>query len=194
MHEMNEVNDVNRVSRKLARIIAALLLAAAATSAGGPVAAALSKAPDLTLADLKGTAVRIDYHGGKLTLVNFWAIWCGPCRQEMPQIARLVREYGKQGFQAVGIAVQSGEASDVREFLDDNKDYGITYPVLMGTDDTLTRFGDVQAVPTTFLIDPAGKIVRQFVGVTPGFAVKLEDEIKKALATDSNASSDPNKH
>ena len=182
------------MSRRFARIIAALILAAAQASAGGPSAAILSKAPELTLADLKGAEVRIDYRGGKLTLVNFWAIWCGPCRQEMPQIARLVREYGKQGFQAVGIVVQSGEASDVREFLDDNRDYGITYPVLMGTDETLTRFGDVQALPTTFLVDASGKIVRRFVGVTPGFAMKLEDEIKKALALDSNASSDPNRH
>ena len=158
----------------------AALIVLIATSA--PRAAELTRAPDVTLIDLKGAKVQIDYRGGKLTLVNFWAVWCGPCREEMPRIAKLVEKYGKQGFQAVGIAVQSGESADVKAFLDENKDFGINYPILMGDDGTLLRFGDVQAVPTTFLIDPTGKVVRRFLGVTPGFSIKLEDEIKKTLA------------
>ena len=158
-----------------------------------PTLAELTHAPALTLADLKGSKVNVDYRAGKLTLVNFWAVWCGPCREEMPHIARLFGKYGKQGFQAVGIAVQSGEPSDVKEFLEQNKDYGINYPILMGVDETLTRFGDVQAVPTTFLIDPTGKVVRRFIGVTPGFAVKLEDEISKALTSKPSEPSNPPK-
>ncbi|HZI93413.1 MAG TPA: TlpA disulfide reductase family protein [Patescibacteria group bacterium] len=158
-----------------------------------PLAAEFTHAPDLTLSDLKGSKVKVDYRAGKLTLVNFWAVWCGPCREEMPHIARLFGKYSSQGFQAVGVAVQSGESSDVKEFLEQNKDYGINYPILMGVDETLERFGDVQAVPTTYLIDPTGKVLKRFIGVTPGFAVKLEDEISKAIGPDSSKPSKPPK-
>ena len=141
-----------------------------------------ARAPSVTLPDLKGSRVKLDYGAAKLSLVNFWAVWCGPCRQEMPHIANMVKKYSGRGFKAIGIAVQSGEPSDVQEYLERHKDAGINYTILMGTDNTLTEFGDVYSVPTTFLVGPDGTILRRFVGVTPGFSVKLEDEIKKGLA------------
>jgi thiol-disulfide isomerase/thioredoxin len=178
MHGLRR-HSVSRASR----VKTVVLLGAALVGLAGAVSAAdPSQAPALSLPDLKGGQVRIDYGAGKLTLVNFWAVWCGPCREEMPHIAKMVERYSKQGFKAYGIAVQSGEPADVRAFLDENKDFGINYPILMGTDETLERFGDVQAVPTTFLVDSSGKVVRRFLGITPGFPAKLEDEIKNAIA------------
>jgi cytochrome c biogenesis protein CcmG, thiol:disulfide interchange protein DsbE len=177
--------------KQVRMIVLACAAVLALVSVNPPRAAELSRAPDLTLSDIKGAKVRIDYRSGKLTLVNFWAIWCGPCREEMPQIAKMVESYGKRGFQAVGIAVQSGEAADVQSFLDENKEFGINYPMLLGDGNALSRFGDVQAVPTTFLVDPGGKIIRKFIGVTPGFPLKLEDEIKKALAPPPEAPPKP---
>ena len=172
-------------------LILTILIIPTSLTAPKVTAAELTRAPSLTLNDLKAAKYKIDYGSGKLTLVNFWAVWCGPCREEMPQIAKLAGKYGSQGFKAIGIAVQSGGADDVKAFLARNQAFGINYPILMGDDDTLTRFGDVQAVPTTFLVDPTGKVMKRFIGVTPGFSTKLEEEIKKALAPPESKTTKP---
>ena len=185
---------VFRRAGRMAALAAVVIVGMAALPAAR--ATGTSSAPGFTLQDLKGAKVSVDYGASKLTLVNFWAVWCGPCREEMPQIAKLVEKYGKQRVAAFGIAVESGEADDVKDFLDQSAEDGdlrVNYPILMGTNDTLKRFGGVQAVPTTFLIDPAGKIVKRFVGMTPGFTAKLENEIRKALEPEPPPSGDHGK-
>ena len=146
-------------------------------------AAELASAPDVALTDLHGASTRIDYKGAKVTLVNFWATWCGPCREEMPMIAKLFLHHGPSGLKAVGIAVESGGPDQVLKFLKANRAFGINYLILLGGDESLEKFGDVATVPTTFLFDSNGKVIKRYNGVTSNFYEKVSAEIGKHLAT-----------
>lgn len=145
-------------------------------------AAELVTAPDVALTDLHGAPAKIDYKSAKVTLVNFWATWCAPCREEMPMVARLHRQHGPDGFNAVGIAVQSGGVDQVLKFLRANRHFEIGYLILMGGDDSLEKFGEVATVPTTFLFDSNGKVIKRYNGVTSNFFEKVSAEIGKHLA------------
>lgn len=149
----------------------------------------LDRAPDVPLTDLSGSPARIDYKAGRLTLVNFWATWCLPCREEMPVIAKLVDEYGKRGLRAVGVAVQSGDAAGIRSFLSENGELGVNYTVLIGGDEAVAGFGDLEAVPTTFLIGPAGKVLATYVGVTEKFHETVGADIRKWLPAPAEGAS-----
>jgi thiol-disulfide isomerase/thioredoxin len=158
-----------------------LLLAAGITVAGAEPL--LEKAPPLSLASIDGEMADIDYREAPVTLVNFWATWCLPCREEMPQIEALVREYGKRGFRAVGIAMESGEAQEVRDFLEDGK-FGLSYPILLGNDEISDAFGGIEIVPTTFLVGRGGRVLGRLLGVTEDFEKKVGAELEKFLLDD----------
>lgn len=144
-------------------------------------AARLTQAPDLTLDDIHGKKVAIHYDASELTLVNFWATWCIPCHEEMPQLAALGSKYARRGFKVYGIAVESGSASAVRDFVAANPELGINYPLLMGNPEVSSKFGGVEAIPTSFLIDARGRVVKSFVGVDPHFRDELEADLERLL-------------
>ncbi len=158
-------------------ILSSLLLVAASSLPAAPE----SPLSGLMLKGLDGGKVKFDYGANRLTLVNFWATWCMPCREEMPQISKLVDTYGNKGFRAIGIAMESGGAKDVKGFLEENPTLGANYPIFVGDQETADRFGDIEAVPTSILIDSEGKVVRMFVGVNPDFLGKVGAEIAKHL-------------
>jgi thiol-disulfide isomerase/thioredoxin len=140
-----------------------------------------TKAPPITLPDLDGSKVQVQYGDAPVTIVNFWATWCLPCREEMPQINRIFLKYRDRGVRAVGIALQSGEPAEVKSFLAERK-LAVAYPVLMGDDDFATTYGDIEILPTTYLIASDGKVVRSFYGVLPEFESTLGGQIEKELA------------
>ena len=144
-------------------------------------AATGSSLSGLMLKGLDGGKVKFDYGSNRITLVNFWATWCMPCREEMPQISKLVDTYGDRGFKAIGIAMESGDAKEVKGFLEQNPALGANYPIFVGDQETADRFGDILAVPTSILIDSEGKVVRMFAGVNPDFLGKVGAEIAKHL-------------
>lgn len=129
----------------------------------------------LELPGLDGKPAKVDFDRAKVTIVNFWATWCMPCRQEMPQLDKLFQRYKSKGLQVVGVAVQSGEPSDVKEFLDEN--IPITYTALVGDLDVMERFGDAEIVPTTYLVGAGGRILARHYGVTRDFEEQIEGEI-----------------
>ncbi len=167
------------------RIAGALVVSSALSLISGSIPTAraveFARAPSVLLTDLKGARSVIEYKEHKLTLVNFWAVWCLPCREEMPQIAKLAEKYGKDGFQAVGVAVESGEPADVQTFLDKHKDLGIKYRVLLGDDVAMERFGDVSIVPTTYLFDTSGKLIKSYLGVRQDFYKEVSQVVHAQL-------------
>ncbi len=131
-------------------------------------------APAFSLPDLKGREVPLSDFRGKVVVLDFWATWCPPCKREIPDFIDLQRKYGPQGLQIVGIALD--EPEKVADFVRQN---GMDYPVLMGSDEVAARYGGIEGIPTTFLIDRDGKIVNRFEGFRPKSV--FEEEIRKLL-------------
>ena len=127
------------------------------------------------LPDLDGKPQRIDQWRGRVLVVNFWATWCGPCREEMPQFIRAQKAQGDKGLQFVGIAVDS--ADKVRGF---NQELGVNYPTLiggLGAIELSRHLGnEVMALPFTVILDRDGKVAHTQLG-----ALK-DDTLQKLVA------------
>jgi thiol-disulfide isomerase/thioredoxin len=119
--------------------------------------------PDFQLGSNKGEMVSPADFAGKTVLINFWATWCAPCRQEMPMLMDLQRKHGAEGLQVVGIALD-----DVRQVRDFVETYGISYPILMGETDvfeTSAAYGNTEGVlPFSLLVDNLGIVRWQYAG------------------------------
>jgi len=135
-------------------------------------------APDFTLESLDGKNLRLSDLRGKAVLLNFWATWCGPCKIETPWLVELQNEYGAQGLQVVGVAMDDSGKEDIAKFA---KDMGVNYPVLLGKEAVGDAYGGVPALPESFFIGRDGKIVDKIIGLKG--KGEIEDSIKKALDT-----------
>lgn len=165
----------------VAAIVAALLFvgfhAARRTNAGtDPLDPTGKPAPDFTLQTLDGKDVTLSSLRGKAVLLNFWATWCGPCKIEMPWFVELQKEYGSQGLQIVGVAMDDSSTQDIQTFV---KEMGVNYPVLLGKEAVGQAYGGVDVLPTTFFIDRNGDIVAREFGLQSRSL--FVDNIKKAL-------------
>ena len=122
--------------------------------------------PEFRLGSNNGTFVTPADFSGKTVLINFWATWCAPCRREMPMLMDLQREYGPQGLQVIGIALD-----DVQSAMDFAKTYGISYPILLGEADVMATsyaYGNIDGVlPYSVLVDREGVIRWQYGGEIP---------------------------
>ncbi len=145
---------------------------------GGP---ALSKpgvpAPEFALQTLAGQTLRLSDLRGKAVLLNFWATWCPPCKEEIPWFVELQKQYGPQGLQIVGVAMDDAGHDVIAKFAATMK---IDYPVMLGTDQVADEYGGVESLPTTFYIGRDGKIVSRVFGLTSH--KDIEDNIRAALA------------
>ncbi len=142
-----------------------------------------SLAPDFSLEALDGKPTRLSDFRGKAVLLNFWATWCGPCKIEMPWFVELQNQYGSQGFQIVGVAMDDASKQDIAKFA---KDMGVNYPILIGKEAVGDQYGGIPALPETFLIGRDGKIVDKIFGLRG--KAEIEDSVKKALNTKAAAS------
>jgi len=138
----------------------------------------LSLAPDFSLESLDGKTMRLSDLRGKAVLLNFWATWCGPCKIEMPWFVELQTQYGSQGLQIVGVAMDDASKEDIGKFA---KDMGVNYPILIGKESVGDQYGGVPALPESFLIGRDGKIVDKIIGLRG--KAEIEDAVKKALNT-----------
>lgn len=118
-------------------------------------------APAFQLKDLDGKDLKLEDFRGKAILLNFWATWCGPCRAEIPSLIELQKHY-RDRLQVIGLALDEDDENYVRKFVTSE---GVNYPVAMGTADIRLAYGGVTALPTVFVINPAGAIVQKHVGV-----------------------------
>ena len=137
-----------------------------------------SPAPDFSLQSLDGKTMRLSDFRGKAVLLNFWATWCGPCKIEMPWFVDLQKQYGSEGLQIVGVAMDDASKEDISKFA---KDMGVNYPILIGKESVGDQYGGVPALPETFLIARDGKIMDKIIGLRG--KAEIEDAVKKALNT-----------
>jgi thiol-disulfide isomerase/thioredoxin len=114
----------------------------------------------------------------KVVLIDFWASWCGPCKSSFPEIDKLQAEYGPRGFTVIAVSVDH-DADAMKEFL---KNHPVTFKVLHDVDQSLVAGADIEAMPTSFLVDGKGRILAMHRGFDGDKTVKaLRSEIEKAL-------------
>jgi thiol-disulfide isomerase/thioredoxin len=138
-----------------------------------------SPAPALALRDLGGGPVRLEDYRGRVVLLNFWATWCAPCREEMPSMQALSGDLGRQGLVVVAVNYQEGGEA-VREFV---RETSFALPVLLDTDGAVTRQYRVTVLPTSVLIDRRGALVGTVLGSRDWAAPEARAYLRGLLAS-----------
>lgn len=135
------------------------------------------KATDFTLPSKSGENIQLSDLRGKVVMINFWATWCGPCRQEMPELDKLYQRYSSAGFEILGVNVES-ELDEPKVFLKKNP---VSFPVLFDTESDVSEAYNVQAMPTTVLIDRDGNLRQLYKGYKPGYEDKYRTDIRALI-------------
>lgn len=129
-------------------------------------------APDFKLTTLEGQEIALTLLKGKVVILDFWATWCGPCREAIPHLIALQKDYQDQGLIIIGMNVDKGELDVVRRFV---KSLEIPYPIIPAPEELVRSYG-VTALPTSVLIDKEGKIREKIVGYNSSIAKQLTRE------------------
>jgi peroxiredoxin len=164
----------NQISVTLRTIAAASVLCAALSITGcntysSTVKAAVlaektrKTAPDFALKDANGKTVKLSDYRGKVVLLSFWATWCGPCQIEMPWFKDFEQNYKDKNFSVLGISLdEPGDWKSVKRYIEDNK---INYRIVMGTEEIAQLYGEVDSLPTNFIIDREGRVAAVHIGL-----------------------------
>jgi thiol-disulfide isomerase/thioredoxin len=135
--------------------------------------------PALSLKTLDGRTLNSSDWKGKVTLVNFWATWCPPCREEIPDLIKLQERY-KDKLQIIGVSSDEGPVEDVARFVAEHR---MNYPIVMETPELLKAFPGIFALPTTFVIDQEVKLVQKHVGLLNPAMIEQETRVLAKLDT-----------
>src|SRR6202050_1646072 len=160
------------MNNRIAAIAAALLLSVPAL-AGAPGAAA----PQFSLAARGGQDVSLAQYKGQVVMINFWASWCGPCRQEKPLLEGIYKKYNKLGFTMLGVNVEpDSHAAD-----DWLKATPVSFPILYDTESKVSKLYEVAGMPSTVIIDRSGKLRVLHRGSKPGDENEYLDSIRALI-------------
>ena len=162
--------------------LAALLLAGCGEAPGGAVKVG-GEAPAYAAESLDGERASLAQLRGRPVLLNVWATWCHPCRQEIPALEELHRAYGPRGLHVVGVSIDQGDQEQgIREFL---QEFGASYPVWLDPDGEITTAYSTMGVPNTFLIGPDGRVLWKHVGPVTADDAELRRLIEQSLPASS---------
>ena len=158
-----------------------LLLSAAAlltcTAASAATLQPSAMAPDFTLRSMDGPNLRLNEQRGRVVMVNFWATWCGPCRQEMPHLNKLHDKYRDAGFVLLGVNIDD----NARAATDLAAKLGLRFPVLLDTDKSVSRLYDLGSMPATVLIDREGRVRHLHRGYREGYELSYDQQVRALL-------------
>lgn len=131
-------------------------------------------AANFTLKTTTGENLRLSEHRGQVVMINFWASWCGPCRQEMPKLDDIFRKYEPLGFTVFGINVEQ-DRKMAEQVL---RDIPVTFPVMFDEENLVSQLYDVDAMPMTVLIDRSGSMRYLHRGYKPGYEDTYEAQVR----------------
>ena len=134
-------------------------------------------APDFALKSSSGENLRLSEYRGDVVMVNFWATWCGPCRQEMPLLDELYTRYQRVGFSLLGVNIDDNSSKAMNMV----SELGVSFPVLFDARKDVSRLYEVEAMPVTVLIDREGMVRYVHHGYEPGIEEKYLDQIRSLL-------------
>ena len=134
-------------------------------------------APDFALQSSTGENLRLSEFRGDVVMINFWATWCGPCRQEMPLLDELYSRYQRVGFSLLGVNIDD----DSRRAMQMIEELGVNFPVLFDARKEVSKLYEVEAMPVTVIVDREGKVRYIHHGYKPGYEDKYLDQIRSLL-------------
>jgi len=153
-----------------------MLVFSSALSAASPMIG--RTAHDFALKGMDGANHRLSELRGQVVMVNFWATWCGPCREEMPPMDALYKRYKSLGFTVLGVNIDDARAGAEKMA----KKLGVSYPILFDTDKSVSKKYKVNAMPTTVIIDRNGKVRHVHFGYKKGYMDSYQKEVRRLLA------------
>jgi len=131
-------------------------------------------APQFTLGARSGQNVSLAQYKGQVVMLNFWASWCGPCRQEMPLLESIYKKYNRLGFTLIGVNVEP-DSNAANDWL---KQTPVSFPILYDKESRVSKMYDVAGMPSTVIIDRAGKVRVLHRGYKPGDENEYLDSIR----------------
>jgi peroxiredoxin len=134
-------------------------------------------APDFALKSSTGENLRLSEYRGDVVMINFWATWCGPCRQEMPLLDELYNRYQRVGFNLLGVNIDD----DSRRAMKMIEELGVNFPVLFDARKEVSKLYSVEAMPVTVLVDREGTVRHVHHGYKPGYEEKYLDQVRSLL-------------
>jgi len=157
-------------------VLGALFIVVTATSVASSGLMGQS-APDFVLKSASGSNLRLSEFRGDVVMINFWATWCGPCRQEMPLLDELYTRYQRVGFNLLGVNIDD----DSRKAIQMIEELGVHFPVLFDESKVVSKLYEVNAMPVTILVDRSGTVRHVHHGYKPGYEDKYLTEIRSLL-------------
>jgi len=154
-----------------------VLLMAVLSPASVMAAAQQGPAPDFTLKSRSGENLKLSELRGEVVMVNFWASWCGPCRQEMPLLDQLYKRYQPMGFTILGVNVEEDTAAAEKVL----QEIPVSFPVLYDSKNQVSQQYGVSAMPSTFLVDRDGKLRYLHKGYLPGYEEEYQKQIRELV-------------
>lgn len=134
--------------------------------------------PDLTLTTMDGSSINLAAQEGRVLLINFWATWCAPCREEIPDLMELHANLQPKGLTVIGVALDRGGAKVVKPYVDNHE---INYPIVLdGDGNAESEMGPIYGLPTTLVVNPEGQIVKRVLGIFP--VDKLKPTLEEMLS------------
>lgn len=162
----------NLIMKMLVSILFSLLLTVSATAGN-----LQGKAPDFTLKSNTGKNLKLSEFRGQVVMLNFWASWCGPCRQEMPLLDQIQKRYSGLGFTILGVNVEE-DSNQAKAML---REVPVTFPILFDTNNKASKLYNVSAMPSTILIDRDGNLRYLHKGYKPGDEAQYKKWVKQLV-------------
>ncbi len=162
---------------KIKRILMGLALSVFAATSLASSGLEGQQAPDFALKSSTGENLRLSEYRGDVVMINFWATWCGPCRQEMPLLDELYARYQRVGFNLLGVNIDD----DSRRAMQMIDELGVSFPVLFDASKEVSKLYEVEAMPVTVLVDREGNVRHVHHGYKPGYEEKYLDEVRSLL-------------
>lgn len=158
----------------IVKTLAACLLLAATLQVQADIS---GPAPDFTLKSRGGENIKLSELRGQVVMINFWASWCGPCRQEMPLLEQIYQHYQPMGFTLLGINVEEDSAAADKVL----KEIPVSFPVLYDNRNRVSESYQVRAMPSTVLIDRDGQVRYLHQGYKSGYEDAYQEQVRELI-------------